>query len=79
MKTGSWLKSTLTMGLAFSMVFGLVPAVRAQETPEKKSIHTSLCKMWAKWLMGEVSLLIMLKIHSIWCLRTKQKPLRISS
>lgn len=36
MKTSNWLKSALTMGLAFSMVFGLVLTVRAQETPEKK-------------------------------------------
>ncbi len=36
MKTSIFLKSTLTMGLAFSMVFGLVATVHAQESPEKK-------------------------------------------
>ena len=36
MKTSIFLKSTLTMGLAFSMVFGLVSTVHAQESPEKK-------------------------------------------
>lgn len=36
MKASIILKSALTMGLAFSMVFGLVTTVHAQETPEEK-------------------------------------------